>query len=53
MYEAARGGGYKASEVGQALFKLGFDTKEKRTQFLKAIPGLQEQGVGSDKVLVF
>lgn len=47
------GGGYTANEVGQALCKLGFDTKEKRTQFLKAIPGLQERGTGADKVLVF
>lgn len=47
------GGGYKANEVGQALFELGFDTKEKRAQFLKAIPGLREQGSGPDKVLVF
>ncbi len=47
------GGGYRANEVGQALFKLGFDTKAKRAQFLKAIPGLHEQGSGPDKVLVF
>jgi hypothetical protein len=47
------GGGYKASEVGQALLKLGFDTREKRAQFLEAIPGLHEQGSGPDKVLVF
>lgn len=47
------GGGYTANEVGQALFKLGFDTKAKRTQFLQTIPGLREQGSGPDKVLVF
>jgi len=47
------GGGYTASAVGQALIKLGFDTKAKRARFLKAIPGLHEQGSGPDKVLVF
>lgn len=47
------GGGYMASDVGQALLKLGFDTKGKRTQFLRAIPGLHERGSGPDKVLVF
>ncbi|WP_139558170.1 PIN domain-containing protein [Methylotetracoccus oryzae] len=47
------GGGYKANEVGQALFKLGFDTKAKRARFLKTIPGLHEQGSGPDKGLVF
>jgi len=46
-------GGYKANEVGQALFKLGFDTKAKRARFLKTIPGLHELGSGTDKVLVF
>ena len=47
------GGGYGASDVGQALSKLGFGTKAARTRFLNSIPGLQERGTGPKKILVF
>lgn len=46
------GGGYGASDVGQALAKLGYD-KVARTRFLASAPGLTVRGAGSGKVLVF
>ena len=47
------GGGYSATEVGQALYALGLTDKAARTRFLKAIPGLQEAGIGGTKRLIF
>lgn len=46
-------GGYLASEVGQALFKLGYDTKAARTEFLTSIPGIEARGTGHQKTWVF
>ena len=47
------GVGYRANEVGQALYQLGLTEKAARTQFLNAIPGLREVGTGADKRLIF
>jgi hypothetical protein len=46
------GGGYKATDVGQALFKLGYD-KPARARFLASVPGLKKRGAGPNLVLVF
>jgi hypothetical protein len=46
------GGGYSASDVGQALSKLGYD-KAKRKRFLESVPGLSVRGTGANKVLEF
>lgn len=53
MCPAEPGGGFSATAVGQALATLGFDTKAKRDQFLKSVPGLKEQGEGPNKRLTF
>jgi hypothetical protein len=44
--------GYAASDVGQALFKLGYD-KAARERFLASVPGLTVRGTGANKNLVF
>ena len=41
------GGGYSATQVGQALSKLGYD-KAARARFLKSLPGLKKQGSGAN-----
>jgi hypothetical protein len=46
------GGGYGASDVGQALSKLGYD-KAARARFLASVPGLRVRGTGPKKVLEF
>ena len=46
------GSGYAASDVGQALFKLGYD-KAARERFLASLPGLTVRGTGANKILVF
>jgi hypothetical protein len=46
------GGGYGASDVGQALSKLGYD-KAARARFLASVPGLSVRGTGPNKVLEF
>jgi hypothetical protein len=46
------GGGYSATDVGQALSKLGYD-KAARARFLASVPGLQKRGTGANIVLVF
>ncbi|WP_295403095.1 NYN domain-containing protein [uncultured Thiocystis sp.] len=46
------GGGYTATDVGQALFKLGYD-KAARARFLQSLPGLTTRGTGANKILVF
>lgn len=46
------GGGYGASDVGQALSKLGYD-KAARERFLESVPGLTVRGTGANKILVF
>jgi hypothetical protein len=45
-------GGYGASDVGQALSKLGYD-KAARARFLASVPALTVRGTGPNKVLVF
>jgi hypothetical protein len=47
------GGGYGATEVGQALSKMGYKSKSERAIFLKSVSGLTERGTGPNKVLVF
>lgn len=46
------GGGYDASDVGQALAKLGYD-KTARARFLASVPGLKKRGTGPTLTLVF
>lgn len=46
------GGGYSATDVGQALSKLGYD-KAARARFLASVPGLKKRGTGVNLVLVF
>ena len=46
------GSGYGASDVGQALSKLGYD-KAARERFLASVPGLTVRGTGANKTLVF
>ncbi len=46
------GGGYSATDVGQALSKLGYD-KAARAHFLASVPGLKKRGTGANLVLVF
>jgi hypothetical protein len=46
------GGGYAATDVGQALSKLGYD-KAARARFLASVPGLKKQGTGPDVTLKF
>jgi hypothetical protein len=46
------GGGYSATDVGQALSKLGYD-KAARTRFLASVPGLKKRGSGTSLTLVF
>ena len=53
MCQQQSGGGYGASDIGQALLTLGFNTKASREKFLKSIPGLKARGTGPQKILVF
>ena len=46
------GGGYSASDVGQALSKLGYD-KASRMRFLASLSGLKKRGTGPNLTLVF
>ena len=46
------GGGYAATDVGQALSKLGYD-KAARARFLASVPGLVKRGTGTNTVLIF
>jgi hypothetical protein len=46
------GGGYSATDVGQALSKLGYD-KAARARFLASVPGLTKRGTGPGLTLVF
>ncbi len=46
------GGGYSATDVGQALSKLGYD-KAARARFLASVPGLQKRGAGPNLTLIF
>lgn len=46
------GGGYSATDVGQALSKLGYD-KAARARFLASVPELKKRGTGVNLVLVF
>ena len=45
MCKQTPGGGYSATDVGQALSKLGYD-KAARARFLASVPGLKKQGTG-------
>ena len=45
-------GGYSATQVGQALSKLGYD-KAARARFLKSTPGLKKQGSGASLRYLF
>ena len=47
------GGGYASSDVGQALYNLGYKTPKDRQRFLQSVPGLESRGTGTKKVLVF
>ena len=51
--KAQPGGGYLATEVGQALYKLGLTDKAARNRFLKAVTDLREVGAGGAKRLMF
>jgi hypothetical protein len=46
------GGGYSATQVGQALSKLGYD-KAARERFLKSLPGLKKTGSGATLCYLF
>ncbi|WP_295577120.1 NYN domain-containing protein [uncultured Lamprocystis sp.] len=46
------GGGYSATDVGQALSKLGYD-KAARMRFLASLSGLKKRGTGPNLILVF
>lgn len=46
------GGGYSATDVGQALSKLGYD-KAARTRFLASVPGLTKRGAAANLILEF
>ncbi len=52
MCKKKPGGGYGASDVGQALSTLGYD-KAARERFLKSVPGLTVRDTGPNKTLVF
>lgn len=45
-------GGYRATDIGQALSKLGYDAPARR-RFLATTPGIQTQGCATDKVYRF
>jgi hypothetical protein len=46
------GGGYSATQVGQALSKLGYD-KAARARFLASAPGLKKKGSGANLCYLF
>lgn len=52
LCEQQPGGGYSATQVGQALSKLGYD-KVARARFLKSTPGLKKQGSGASLRYLF
>lgn len=52
MCKQKPGGGYSATDVGQALSKLGYD-KAARARFLASVPGLKKQGTGPNVTLIF
>lgn len=52
MCKQKPGGGYSATDVGQALSKLGYD-KAARARFLASVPGLKKQGTGPNVTLKF
>ena len=47
------GGGYSATDVGQALVKLGYATPAARREILARFPQLQTKGEAAQKRLVF
>lgn len=47
------GGGYSATDVGQALAKIGYKTPAERKRVIATFPGLREKGGHPHKLLVF
>jgi len=44
-----KGGGYRLSDVGQALSRVGLRTQVERRRFLVALPGVREEGDGPNR----
>jgi hypothetical protein len=53
MCKQQSGGGYSATDVGQALAKIGYKTPPERKRVIAAFPGLREKGGHPHKLLVF
>ena len=53
MCKQQPGGGYSATDVGQALAKIGYKTPAERKRVLATCPGLRERGAHPHKLLVF
>lgn len=53
MCKQQPGGGYSATDVGQALVKIGYKTPSDRKRVIATFPGLREQGAHPHKLLVF
>lgn len=47
------GGGYSATDVGQALAKMGYKTAAERKRVIATFPGIRESGANPNKLLVF
>lgn len=47
------GGGYSATDVGQALTTLGYQTPAARKRVIATFPGLREKGAHPHKLLIF
>ncbi len=47
------GGGYSATDVGQALAKIGYKIPTERKRVIATFPGLREKGAHPHKLLVF
>lgn len=53
MCKQQPGGGYSATDVGQALAKIGYKTPAERKRVIATFPGLRERGAHPHKLLVF
>ncbi|SDW11543.1 NYN domain-containing protein [Thiocapsa roseopersicina] len=53
MCKQQPGGGYSATDVGQALAKIGYKTPAERKRVIATFPGLRERGSHPHKLLVF
>jgi hypothetical protein len=47
------GGGYSATDVGQALSKIGYKTPAERKGVIATFPGIREKGAHPNKLLLF